>query len=54
MAVPDPQCPRCTSETVHRSRRRNLRDRVMAFFSKRPYRCEECDLRFYWRFLPCE
>ncbi|MGA8034724.1 MAG: hypothetical protein WB985_02020 [Candidatus Acidiferrales bacterium] len=54
IAIPDPQCPRCYSETVHRSRRRNTRDRVMAVFSKRPYRCEDCDLRFYWRFLSGE
>jgi uncharacterized protein with PIN domain len=42
-----PLCPRCSSELVRRSRRRNLRDRVMSLFSRLPYRCDECDLRFY-------
>lgn len=42
-----PQCPLCNSATVRRSRRRNLRDRMMSIFSRLPFRCEECDLRFY-------
>lgn len=42
-----PQCPACYSGIVRRSRRRNLRDRVMSVFSRLPYRCEECDSRFY-------
>jgi ribosomal protein L37AE/L43A len=42
-----PQCPHCSSEIVRRSRRRNFRDRMMSIVSRLPYRCEECDLRFY-------
>jgi hypothetical protein len=42
-----PQCPVCRSAIVRRSRRRNLRDRLMSILSRLPYRCEDCDLRFY-------
>jgi predicted RNA-binding Zn-ribbon protein involved in translation (DUF1610 family) len=42
-----PKCPRCGSETLHRSRRRTIRDHLARIVNLRPYRCEECDLRFY-------
>ncbi|MGD0515734.1 MAG: hypothetical protein ABSA29_20710 [Terriglobales bacterium] len=44
-----PLCPRCASSTIRRSRRRSLRDRVMSLLSYLPYRCDECDLRFYFQ-----
>jgi transposase-like protein len=40
-------CPRCKSSDVSRSRTRKLGDYVMALFRMRPYRCRECQTRFY-------
>ena len=40
-------CPRCYSYLVRRSRRRTIKDRWKGLLGERPYRCEECDLRFY-------
>lgn len=46
------RCPRCGSEIIHQSRRRTIRDRVRGIFNYRPYRCEDCDLRFHYREKP--
>jgi len=45
-----PTCPSCESTYLRRSRRRNLLERVgLRLFSIRPYRCLDCDRRFYRR-----
>jgi DNA-directed RNA polymerase subunit RPC12/RpoP len=44
------RCPRCGSNTVYRSRRRGVIERhLFSAISLRPYRCENCDSRFYLR-----
>ena len=45
------KCPRCSSHLVHRSRRRGLIERVAhALLQISPYRCDECDHRYFrWR-----
>jgi transposase-like protein len=41
-------CPQCTSERVHRSRRKGIiESRILAAIFVRPFRCERCDLRFF-------
>lgn len=48
-----PSCPFCESTHLRRSRRRNLWERVvLRLISARPYRCLECDRRFYDRAHP--
>ena len=43
-------CPRCGSETLHRSHREGFYERVvMKLVGVRPYRCESCNERFYSR-----
>jgi hypothetical protein len=45
-------CPACESSQIHQSRRRGIIERkVFALIFLRPFRCEECDLRFFrWSF----
>ena len=43
------QCPRCDGKNVHRSSRRGIRERAISIFSLYPYRCHDCDKRFYVR-----
>lgn len=40
-------CPMCGSRSVRRSTRRNLRERLWSFAGRYPYRCYECQTRFY-------
>lgn len=41
-------CPHCRSKHVHLSRRRNVIERIiLAVAFVRPFRCEDCDLRFF-------
>ncbi len=41
-------CPSCHCQTVRRSHRVGLLERiVLTAFSVRPYRCVDCDRRFY-------
>lgn len=40
-------CPKCGENKAHRSHRQNLKDRILGWFSKKPYRCHACNLRFY-------
>ena len=45
-------CPRCQGESVHRSHRRGMVERVVcALLLISPFRCEDCDYR-YFRFRP--
>ena len=45
------KCPRCSSRLVHKSRRRGLAEKVAyALLQISPYRCGECDHRYFrWR-----
>jgi len=43
------RCPRCDGKNVHRSSRRGIREHALSFFSLYPYRCHDCDKRFYVR-----
>ena len=41
-------CPRCNSKYIHRSRRRGIFElSVLSLVPIRPFRCEDCDRRFY-------
>jgi hypothetical protein len=41
-------CPYCHSARVHRSRRSTLLEQtLLRVISLYPYRCEDCDLRFF-------
>jgi len=41
-------CPHCHSTNVRPSHRKNFLERaVLPFVRLRPYRCEECDKRFF-------
>jgi hypothetical protein len=41
------KCPKCQSEKVFRSRRRNKLEHVLYWLGLRPWRCEECKSRFF-------
>jgi hypothetical protein len=45
-------CPNCDSARVHLSRRKGLLEKgILAMIFIRPFRCEECDGRFFrWCF----
>jgi len=43
------RCPRCDGKNVHRSSRRGIREHAISIFSLYPYRCHDCDKRFYVR-----
>lgn len=40
-------CPCCQSDHIHRSMPRGILERILAIISLRPYRCEDCDYRFF-------
>jgi transposase-like protein len=41
-------CPRCQSKEVRRSKRRGIFElSLLSMVPMRPYRCEDCDRRFY-------
>ncbi len=44
---PETMCPTCQSTRVRRSKRRSLRDRIMKLAGMSPYRCRDCQKRFY-------
>jgi|ERR1051326_1338597 transposase-like protein len=46
---PAKRCPRCDGGNVHRSSRRGIREHTISMFSLYPYRCHDCDQRFYVR-----
>ena len=39
-------CPKCKSDTAHRSHRRNLLEQAAAVIAIYPYRCHKCSHRF--------
>ena len=42
-------CPKCKTDHAHRSHRVGWKDHVLSLFAYYPYRCKECELRFYQR-----
>jgi hypothetical protein len=40
-------CPDCQSGRIHRSRSRGIVESLLVFLRIRPYRCKECDYRFF-------
>jgi hypothetical protein len=40
-------CPSCHSSDISRSRKRKLVDAFMRWMGKTPYRCRDCQKRFY-------
>src|ERR1700694_3197078 len=45
-------CPDCQSDQIRRSKTRGSVESLLAFLQIRPYRCEECDYRFFrWSIL---
>jgi ribosomal protein L33 len=42
-------CPRCGSKYVHKSHRHGVMDLVFRAVLLHPFRCEDCDGRFYRR-----
>lgn len=40
-------CPKCKVNQAHRSHRTGFKDRIVAWFSVKPYRCHACNHRFY-------
>ena len=43
------QCPACASSSVKRSIRRGLWERLKSVIAIYPYRCSECNCRFFAR-----
>lgn len=45
-------CPNCDNTRIHLSRRKGFLERgILAMIFIRPFRCDECDGRFFrWRF----
>jgi DNA-directed RNA polymerase subunit RPC12/RpoP len=42
------RCPNCRSLLTHRSKTKGIRESVLfAIIFRRPFRCEECDSRFF-------
>jgi hypothetical protein len=40
-------CPDCQSDLTHKSRATGIVEFLLVFLWIRPYRCEECDCRFF-------
>jgi len=40
-------CPQCRENRAHRSHRQGIKDRIVGWFSVKPYRCHSCNRRFY-------
>jgi len=41
-------CPHCQSKAIRRSKRRGVFElSILSMIPMRPFRCEDCDLRFY-------
>ncbi len=40
-------CPKCLSPRVHRSRRRGLKHYLAILLLRRPFRCHNCEHRFF-------
>jgi len=43
-------CPKCQSKRIRRSKRRSIFERILlGLMFVRPYRCDTCDHRFFYR-----
>ena len=41
-------CPGCGSASIHRSKRRGMLEHILhTILNTSPYRCKECDFRFF-------
>src|SRR4030095_1036748 len=40
-------CPQCTSERIHQSRRKGIFERILTKMLVRPFRCARCGLLFF-------
>jgi hypothetical protein len=40
-------CPKCGSESVCRSRRHGIIERLLKTLTVVPFRCEDCSVRFF-------
>lgn len=47
-------CPRCRSRSVRRSVRRNFVEKLWSLGGRYPYRCYDCQTRFFAYHLPHE
>jgi DNA-directed RNA polymerase subunit RPC12/RpoP len=45
-------CPECKSMNCRRSHRRGLREAALSLLGIKPWRCLECDARFWARRMP--
>ncbi len=45
-------CPRCRSNRCRRSKRRSFRDYFIGLSGVRPWRCRDCELRFFAWVVP--
>jgi len=45
-------CPVCNSSDARRSRRQHLGDYLLSAIGVYPWRCRDCEARFYGRLLP--
>ena len=41
------QCPKCNLDRAHRAHRRGLQEHAASLFGFFPYRCHECEHRFF-------
>jgi predicted Zn-ribbon and HTH transcriptional regulator len=41
------RCPCCQSDQIHRSKTKGILERVSTIIFVRPYRCVDCDYRFF-------
>jgi hypothetical protein len=47
-------CPRCRSQSVRRSVRRNFVEKLWSLSGRYPYRCYDCQTRFFAYHVPHE
>ncbi len=40
-------CPGCNTDRARRSHRRGVKEHLLGLFGRFPYRCRQCQLRFY-------
>lgn len=41
-------CPKCKTESAHRSHRAGLKEHLLSIAGYHPYRCRDCSHRFLW------
>jgi len=48
------QCPNCKTDRAHRTHRRGLKDYAASLFGFYPYRCHDCEHRFFHSYRTAE